>query len=169
MFLINFIVRESAAEMQNMIRYKKSQAMTMINHLLAYGKMLHVLLIVSGILLGLVPLAGAALRSVLVIVDPGLDKLLPVTAIIFWGVGFTLLLLLFYFPTRLGLSIVGEQLRDTLFPLNSPNTFKETLDKRDVFDALVRTRFNISTDLSSGILTLLPLISSLLGFLGIKL
>ena len=169
MFLINFIVHESATTIQNVSRINKSQPIAIINQMLAYSTLLHRLLIVSGLLLGMIPIAAAALRAYLVTVNPDLDKLLPVTATIFWGVGFTLLLLIFYFPARFGLSIVGGQLRDILFPLSSLHTFRDTLDKRHAFDDLLHIRFDISTALSSDILALAPLISSLLGFLGIKL
>lgn len=165
-YLIAFIIRESSTKIPASHHSKKSQ--TIIDNLIMYRKTLHTLSIVIAILLGLFPVAGTAFRAYLVAANDKLGNSFPASGVILWGLGFSLLLLFFYFPARLALSVVGEELRDKLFPLSSLAAPKDILDNRRAFDDLMETRLSYSSSLFSSIVTLIPLISSFLGFLGIK-
>jgi hypothetical protein len=169
-FLLSALIREIGIRIHE-IEIDKStsdQAFPFINHLLLYRRMLQLFLIVSGIMLSMFPLIIIALRSILITIDPQIDNLYPVSYVIFQGLIFTMLLLFMYVPTYLELTVVGRQLRDALYPLSSLNDLKDTVEKRKTLDNLLRTEGSFTTNLSSSILTLSPLISTLLVLLGIK-
>ena len=168
MSLVNSVVREISSRLQDPNQFKKDLSFSFINDLLSYRKVLQIFLVISGALLSMIPLIVVALRSVLITIDSQLGKIYPVSIVIFEGLTFTLLLLFIYVPAYLELSIVGQQLRDVLYPLNSLDDLKDTLEKRKTLDNLLQTEISLTTNLKSGILTLGPLVSSLLVLLGIK-
>lgn len=168
MVLVNSVVRDLRLSIRTTHQFPKDQAFDFINDLLTYRKLLQVFLIVSGVLLSMVPLIIVALRSVLIRIDSGFGNIYPVTNVTFQGLMFTLLLLLIYSPAYLELSVTGQQVRDILCPLKSSDDLKNTLEKRKALDDLLQTEVSFTSNLKSGILTLGPLIASLLAFLGIK-
>lgn len=169
MFLVYSIVRETALRIQDKKQFKQVKPFNLINDLLTYRKMVQSLLTISGMLLSMVPLIVVSIRSVLIVIDPAFGKIYPVTYVVFQGLTYTLLLLFIYFPAYLELSIAGQHVRDILCPLDSMDNLKDTIDKRKALDGLLQTEVSFTSNLRSGILTLGPLISSLLVFLGIKL
>jgi hypothetical protein len=169
MYLIYSVVRNISLKIQDVEQFKKSQSFDVINDLMVYRKMLQVFLIISGALLSMIPLIVIAIRSDLIVAFPGFESIFPVTYVIFGGLTFTLILLFIYVPAYLELSIVGQQVRDTLCPLESIDTLKDTIEKRKVLDNLLQTEINFTANLKSSVPALGPLISSLLVLLGIKL
>jgi hypothetical protein len=169
-FLLNALVREISTKIREVETDKAAYnaAFPFINHLILYRRMLQLFLIVSGIMLSMFPLIIIALRSILITIDPQIDNLYPVSYVIFQSLIFTMLLLFMYVPTYLELTVVVRQLRDVLCPLNSLNDLKDTAEKRKTLDNLLRTEGSFTTNLSSSILTLSPLISTLLVLFGIK-
>jgi len=168
MSLVNAVVREISPRIQDADQFKTDLSFSLINDLLTYRKVLQIFLVISGALLSMIPLIVVALRSVLITIDSQLGKIYPVSYVIFEGLIFTLLLLFIYVPAYLELSIVGQQLRDALYPLDSLDDLKDTLEKRKALDNLLQTEISLTSNLKSGILTLGPLVSSLLVLLGIK-
>ena len=169
MFLVYSVVREETLRIQDTTEFKNNLSYAVVDNLRNYRKILQVLLVVCGLLLSMVPLIVVAIRSVLIAIDPKFGAIYPVTYVIFQGLSFTLLLLFVYFPIYLELSIAGQRVRDILCPLDSVDNLKNTLEKRKALGDLLQTEINFATNLKSGILTLGPLISSLLVLLGIKL
>jgi hypothetical protein len=169
--LVNSIIREISIKIRDLDNNQSQhdQAFGFISHVLIYRRMLQLFLIVAGIMLSMFPLIAIALRSVLIAIDPQMDKFYPVSYVIFQGLLFTMLLLFIYVPTYLDLSVVGRQIRDVLCPLSSLNDLKDTVEKRKTLDHLLQTEGSFATNLRSSLLPLSPLISSLLVLLGIRI
>jgi len=168
-FLVYSLVQGIVHRLQDNEQFKADQPFDLINDLLNYRRILQFFLNVSGALLSMVPLIVVAIRSVVISIDPEFGEVFPVTYVIFGGLTYTMLLLFIYFPAYFELSIAGQKIRDALCPLDSMDNLKDTIEKRKALDSLLQTEMNFTANLKSGILTLGPLISSLLVFLGIRL
>lgn len=171
MFLLSALIRNISAKIEepDTNTPELDQAFSLINPLLLYRRLLQLFLLVSGIMLSLLPLSIIELRSILIKIDPPISDLYPASYAIFQGLIFTMFLLFIYVPTYLELTIVGRHLRDLLCPLCCLNNLKETVEKRKTLDNLLQTEGSFITNVSSSVLTLSPLISSLLVLLGIKI
>ena len=171
MFLLSSLIRNISAKIPEVGPNisQSEQVFGLINPLLLYRRMLQLFLLVSGILLSLFPLGIIELRSILIKIDPLISSLFPASYAIFQSLIFTMLLLFIYVPAYLELTVVGRRLRDVIYPLCSLNNLNETVEKRKTLDNLLQAEGSFVTNLSSSILTLSPLISSVLVLLGIKI
>src|ERR1043165_2599445 len=170
MFLLSALIRNIGTKADTDVDTLASDSVFgLIRPLLLYRRMLQLFLLVSGIMLSLFPLSIVELRSILIKIDPLIGSLYPASYAIFQSLIFTMLLLFIYVPAYLELTVVGRRLRDVIYPLCSLDTLKDTVEKRKTLDNLLQTEGPFITNLSSSMLTLSPLISSLLVLLGIKI
>jgi len=114
-----------------------------------------------GAILSMIPITTAGLRANLIAAYPQIEPIYPVSYVIIYGLVFTLLLLLVYLPTHLTLAQASRELRDSLCPLNSLSTLKDTVERRKSLDEILQTNIGLTQNLKSGLVTLAPLISSL--------
>jgi hypothetical protein len=171
MFLLSTLTRNIGTKIQDTdaTTLASSQLVGLTSPLLLYRRLLQLFLLVSGIMLSLFPLSIIELRSILIEIDPRIGSLYPASYAIFQSLIFTMLLLFIYVPAYLELTVVGRRFRDVIYPLCSLDTLKDTMEKRKSLDNLLQTEGTFITNLSSSMLTLSPLISSLLVLLGIKI
>jgi hypothetical protein len=169
MLLIHSSIQEIFVKIKTTTQ-NESRSLALINELQTYRDTLQGLLTMVGAILSMIPITSAGLRANLIAANPQIEQIYPISYVIMYGLVFTLLLLLIYIPTHLTLSQAGRELRDSLCPLNSLSTLKDTLEKRKSLDELLQTNIGLTQNLKSGIVTLAPLVSSLVvSLLGIKI
>ncbi len=148
----------------------ENQSFFLLNELQSYRETLQSILMMVGAILSMIPIITAGLRANLIAAHPQIEPTFPVSYVIIYGTVFTLLLLLVYIPTHLTLSQASRELRDSLCPLNSLSTLKDTVEKRKSLDELLQTNIGLTQNLKSGVVTLAPLVSSLVvSLLGITI
>ena len=124
---------------------------------------------IAGIVVSIVPIATATLRSVLITTGYADENNFPVTVMISYGLFFTMVLVLFYAPTHLLLTETSRKLRDGLCPIENVSKLEECLRQRKSLDEWLQTNVGLAQNLKAGIVALSPLISSFLAsVLGIK-
>lgn len=158
-----FLIHKGAVELLEKIRgtLPEAQLFSLMDELTTYRSLLQTYLTVVGIILSLIPLNTAGLRAILVALDPANEQNFPVTHAILFGLIFTLLLLLVYVPAHAALTETSRTLRDQLAPLHSLATLKADLEQRKTLDDLLQTNLGLTQNLKSGLITLFPLITSL--------
>ena len=160
MVLIYFTIQEVFAKIKATAR-NESQAFALVAELQSYREILQSLLMMVGAILSMIPITTAGLRTNLIAAYPQIEPIYPVSYVIIYGLVFTLLLLLVYLPTHLTLAQASRELRDSLCPLNSLSTLKDTVERRKSLDEILQTNIGLTQNLKSGLVTLAPLISSL--------
>jgi hypothetical protein len=137
-------------------------AMFEIAHsLLGYRSLLQTSLLILGVIVSLFPVATAALRSILVAIGQANENIYPMTLIAVYGLFYTVLLIIFYAPVHLILSETSRKLRDKMCSLGNSISLEENLKKKIALDEWLQTNIGLSQNLKTGIITLSPLITSL--------
>jgi hypothetical protein len=84
-----------------------------------------------------------------------------------YGLLYTILLVLLYVPTHMMVAEVSRNLRDELCPVKDLANLKEIFERRKSLDDYLQINIGLGQNLRTGIITLAPLVSSLLsGLLG---
>jgi len=128
--------------------------------LLRYRRLLQNYLLIAGIVVSIVPVATASLRSILIAIGNVTEKDYPINIVMIYGLFFTAILILFYVPTHLLLTDSSRKLRDRLCPIDSLPTLEESLQKRKALDDWLETNIGLTQNLKAGIIALAPLVSS---------
>jgi len=169
MALIHILARHLSEKIESAGR-TESQLFPLIAELLPCRTLLQNYLTIVGIILSLIPITTAGLRTILIALDPQNEQSFPITNAILFGLVFTIFLLLVYVPAHLALTETSRKLRDRLCPLDSLATLKEDMEQRKALDDLLQTNIGIAQNLKAGFITLSPLIASLIaGVLGINI
>jgi len=167
------VIHAAAGEVAQKIEVRSQDRMKLFelkDDLLFYRMLLQNYLIILGIILSMIPITTAGLRAIMIALDPVNADVLPVTYVLLFGLIFTILLLLIYIPAHLALAETSRKLRDRLCPLDTFDTLKQDIDQRKTLDELLQTNIGITQNLKSGLITLFPLVSSLItSLLDIKL
>jgi len=143
----------------------ESKLFELVSQLQDYRNLLQNYLLIGGIILSMVPITTAGLRAFLMKVTEGSGKEFPIQLVIIYGLFYTFLLVLLYVPTHLALTEAGRALRDRLCPVNSLSNLKDTVEKRKALDELLQTNMGLGQNLRAGIVTLAPLVTSLVASL----
>jgi hypothetical protein len=139
------------------------------NSLLRYRNLLQNYLLIAGIIVSVIPVATATLRSILITTGYATEQNFPITVVMSYGLFFTMVLVLFYAPTHLLLTETSRKLRDVLCPIDSLSGMEESLRRRKSLDEWLQTNIGLAQNLKAGIFALSPLISSFIAsVLGIK-
>ncbi len=139
------------------------------NDLLRYRTLLQNLLLIAGIIVSLVPIATATLRSIFITIGIATADSFPLTSVMVYALFFTMILVIFYAPTHLQLADTSRKLRDALCPIQDVSTLEDTLKKRKTLDDWLQTNISLADNLKAGIFSLAPLISGFVAtVLGIK-
>ena len=125
-----------------------------------YRGLLQTYLLIAGIVVSIIPVAMASLRTILIAVGIVAEKDYPITVVLVYGLFFTAILILFYVPTHLLLTDTSRKLRDQLGPINSLPSLTESLEKRKALDEWLETNRGLTQNLKAGIVALAPLVSS---------
>lgn len=160
-----FLIHNGAEELLEKIRgaeTSKQKLFSLIDELISFRSLLQNYLTVLGIILSLIPINTAGLRAILVSVDAANEQNFPVTNAILFGLIFTILLLLVYIPAHTALTEASRTLRNKLAPLQSLETLKSDLEQRKTLDDLLQTNLGLTQNLKTGLITLFPLVSSLI-------
>ncbi|HLF91016.1 MAG TPA: hypothetical protein VI451_18880 [Anaerolineales bacterium] len=148
----------------------ENRLFVLIQELLINRNLLQNALLIAGIIMSMVPIATAGLRAALIAVNPQNEQKLPITAVIIYGLVFTILLIFIYAPTHFAVLETSRKLRDHLSPMGSIATLKDTVEKRKLLDEMLQTNVGITQNLRAGIATLSPLVTSLIvSVLGINI
>lgn len=140
----------------------QEQLFPLINEVLFLRGTLQNYLAILGLILSLIPINTAGLRSILVALDPNNDHAFPVTNVILYGLTFTIILLLIYIPAHLALSETSRKLRNRLCPLGSLDSLTKDLERRKALDELLQTNISVTQNLKTGLIALAPLVTSLI-------
>ena len=147
----------------------EAKLLKIANELLRYRNLLQNYLLIAGIIVSIVPIATATLRSILITTGYATEQNFPIIVVMSYGLFFTMVLILFYAPTHLLLSETSRKLRDVLCPIDSVSTLEKCLQQRRALDDWLQTNIGLAQNLKAGILALSPLISSFVAsVLGIK-
>ena len=119
-------------------------------------------LLIAGIILSMVPIITAGLRSIIIAIDKTYEDSIPMTIVFVYGLVFTLLLILIYAPTHLALTECSRKLRDNLCPIDSLANLRDSLAKRNSLDELLQTKMGLGQNLKTGIVTLAPMLTGLI-------
>lgn len=163
-----FLIHQGAGEVLEKIGDKETadfQFFALIEEVISYRTLLQTYLTFLGIILSLIPLNTAGLRAILVALDPANEQNFPVTNAILFGLIFTLLLLLVYVPAHTALTETSRALRNKLAPLHTLATLKTDLEQRKTLDDLLQTNLGLTQNLKTGLITLFPLVTSLIASL----
>jgi hypothetical protein len=136
------------------------QLLNIANDLLRYRNLLQNYLLIAGIIVSIVPIATAMLRSILMTTGFATEQNFPIIIVISYGLFFTMVLILFYAPTHLLLTEASRKLRDVLCPIDCLSTVEEKLRQRKSLDEWLQTNIGLTQNLKAGIVALSPLISS---------
>jgi hypothetical protein len=137
--------------------------------LLRYRTLLQNLLLISGIIVSLVPVATGTLRLIFIRIGIATQESFPITTVMIYALFFTLILILFYAPTHLQLADTSRKLRDALCPIRDLSSLEDTLQKRKTLDDWLQTNIGLTQNLKAGIFALAPLLSGFVTtVLGIK-
>jgi len=161
MLLIHTGVQELSEKIQA-AGQTESRLFPLIDELLSYRTLLQNYLTIVGIILSMIPINTAGLRSILIALDPKNEQNFPITNVILFGLIFTILLLLIYVPAHLALTEFSRKLRDQLCPLDSLATLKQDMEQRKALDDLLQSNIGITQNLKTGLITLAPLATSLI-------
>jgi hypothetical protein len=140
----------------------ESKLFPLIAELLSFRTLLQNYLTILGIILSMIPITTAGLRAILIALNPTNEQNFPITNAILFGLVFTLILLLIYLPTHLALTDASRKLRDRLCPLDSLTSLSQDIEQRRTLDDLLQTNIGITQNLKTGLITLAPLVTSLL-------
>lgn len=169
MILIHSCADETFVQVQ-VSTLNDDQLLNLVNEMRLHRSLLQASLVLAGALLSMIPLIAAATRANLVAINPQIEQTYPMSYVIIFGLIFTIMLLLVYIPTHLALSESSRNLRDNIYPLKSITELKETVEKRKSLDELLQTNVGVTQNLKSGMVTLAPLVSSLVAsLLGINI
>jgi hypothetical protein len=147
----------------------QEQTFSIIDELIELRRSLQNHLMIAGLILSMIPLVTAGLRSVMIAIDEKNQEFFPITIVIVYGLAFTSLLVYIYVPAHLSLTECSRKVRDTLCPINSLDKLEDTLKKRKALDDLLQTNIGIGQNLKSGVATLAPLVTGLIvSLLGIS-
>lgn len=147
----------------------EARLLEIANELLRYRNLLQNYLLIAGIIVSIVPIATATLRSILITTGFATEQNFPITVVMSYGLFFTLVLVLFYAPTHLLLTETSRKLRDVFCPINSLSGMEASLRQRKSLDEWLQTNIGLAQNLKAGIFALSPLISSFVAsVLGIK-
>lgn len=147
----------------------EAELLKIADELLRYRNLLQNYLLIAGVVVSIIPVATAILRSILMTTGYATEQNFPMTVVISYGLFFTMVLVLFYAPTHLLLSEASRKLRDTLCPIGGVSTLEECLRQRKALDEWLQTNIGLAQNLKAGIFALSPLISSFVAsVLGIK-
>lgn len=147
----------------------ESQLLILVGEMQTHRSLLQLSLILAGSLLSMIPLVAAGTRANLIALNPQIEQSFPMSYVILFGLIFTIILLLVYVPTHITLSEISRNLRDSIYPLDSVSDIKETIEKRKILDELLQTNVGVWQNVKSGMVTLTPLVSSLVvSLLGIN-
>jgi hypothetical protein len=162
--LVFTAVQKKMAQIQT--AQDESRMFEIADELIGYRGILQIFLLAAGIILSLVPINTAALRSTLVALGGGF----PIEYVIVYGLFYTFVLVLIYSPTHLAMTEASRALRDRLCPINSLSNITDAVDKRRALDDLLQTNMGLGQNLKAGIATLAPLVTALVAsLLGINL
>lgn len=140
------------------------------HELLRYRSLLQNGLLILGLVVSVVPVASATLRSILLDLKLTTDVDFPTTGVIAYGLMFTVLLVLVYTPTHLMLTQASQKLRDALCPIDNLSDLDKNLKRRKDIDDWLQINQSIAQNLKAGIVTLAPLVTSFVtSILGVKL
>jgi hypothetical protein len=129
--------------------------------LLKYRRILQTSLLILGIIVSILPVSTGALRSILVALDQANDTNFPITLIAVYGLFYTTILIVFYAPVHLSLAEASRKLRDKLCPIADMDSIEIKLKQRAALDEWLETNTGLTQNLRTGIVTLFPLIASL--------
>jgi hypothetical protein len=148
----------------------EDKLLSLAQELLTNRNLLQNALLIAGIIMSMIPIVTAGLRAALIAVDPENEQKLPITAVIIYGLIFTILLIFIYAPTHFAVLETSRKLRDHLSPMRAITTLKETMEKRKLLDEFLQTNIGITQNLRTGIVTFSPLVTSLVvSLLGINI
>lgn len=171
--LTMILLHSSAHEIFMQVELSKlseSQLLDLVREMQIHRSVLQSSLILAGTLLSMIPLISAGTRNNLIAINPQIEQDYPISYVIIFGLIFTIMLLLVYVPTHIALSEASRNLRDNIYPLNSVSELKETIEKRKSLDELLQTNVGATQNLKSGVVTMAPLVSSLVvSLLGINI
>jgi hypothetical protein len=117
-------------------------------------------LLIMGLVVSMVPIDTATIRSVFIILDPAYETEIPAIAVIAYGLCFTALLIVFYAPTHIALTQVSQKLRDALYPITSPDDLEKYANVRKQIEDWLQINLSIMDNLKAGIVALAPLLTS---------
>lgn len=161
-------VLDKASKISSVAR-NEGKLLEIANDLLRYRNLLQNYLLIAGIIVSIVPIATATLRSILITTGYATEQNFPIITVMSYGLFFTMVLVLFYAPTHLLLTETSRKLRDVLCPIDSLSTMEENLRQRKSLDEWLQTNIGLAQNLKAGIVALSPLISSFVAsVLGIK-
>lgn len=143
---------------------------SLIEELRSFRSLLQAYLLILGIILSMSSITTAGLRALFVALKVATDQNFPISYAIMFGLIFSIILLLIYFPTHMALTETGIKLRDRLCPLDSLDVLKQAVDKRKELDQLLQINISVLDNLKTGFVTLLPFATSILAnILNIKI
>jgi MFS family permease len=163
MILIYLIVRSKADEIENTT--EESRLFGIAHELLDYRHLLQTALLVMGVIVSLIPVATAALRSILIALQPDNETRFPITLIAVYGLFYTTVLIVTYAPVHLLLAETSRKLRDRLCPIDTLINLEDHLKKRKMLDEWLETNVGLAQNLKTGVVALSPLIASLVASL----
>lgn len=140
---------------------KETDQLSLVKQYARYRRLLQRYLSILGIMIGMIVLTTGALRNVEIAGDVPEDKY-PLTIVLAYGLYYTMLLALVYFPTHLSLVGAGRKLRDRIYPLDSLESLVEDDESRKKLDEFLQLKLSTEQSLRTGIAILTPLLSGLL-------
>ncbi len=159
MLLIYVDVHAKAGE----IEYAKDETklFEIAHKLLEYRHILQTSLLALGVIVSILPVATAALRSILMVLEQANDNNYPTSLMAVYGLFYTALLITFYAPAHLIIVETSRKLRDKLCPIDNLTLLEDNLKKRNALDEWLETNIGLAQNLRTGIVTLSPLVASL--------
>jgi len=161
MFLIHTAAGKLSAKIDE-AKKSEAQLFPLIGELLSFRTLHQNYLMILGIILSLIPVTTSGLRAILIALNPENEQNFPITNAILFGLVFTILLLFIYVPTHLALTETSRKLRDLLCPLAELETLTTDMNQRKALDELLQTNIGFTQNLKAGLITLAPLVTSLL-------
>jgi hypothetical protein len=160
MLLIQTRVHNKSAEIEA-AKQDQARLFEIARELLRYRHILQTSLLIAGVMVSILPVATGALRSILVVLGQANDNNFPMTLIAVYGLFYTSILIVFYAPVHLLLAETSRKLRDELCPIDDLAALEVNLKKREALDEWLETNNGLSQNLRTGVVTLFPLITSL--------
>jgi len=134
-----------------------------VERYLCLGRLLKQLISVLGLVVGIAILGTGANRHAHI--AAGVD--FPVSLVLAYGVYFTLVLAVIYFPAQASLLETGRRIRDSLCPLPSPDSgsWGEVYAKHKSLTELLEIRTTVVESFRTGVAILAPLLGAIISTL----
>lgn len=151
-------------------RQDESELFQFVDKVIGLRQTLQNHLLLAGIILSLMTILTASLRSIIIAVDESNGDSFPMTFVFTYGLVFTLLLIFIYAPTHIGVSGSSRELRDRLCNITSMSNMENNFRKRKILDELLQTNIGLGQNLKSGVVTLTPMLTGLIvSLLGVNI